>query len=135
MAASPTQRTLDHFRALGSCIGVVEKWNQYAGEFGQRVDLFGFADLFAFDDTEEIMIQATSTGNMRSRQKKILENDNAKAWLRKPGRRIVVIGWKKYAKPVDRKWWRPSFIEITAEMFNDATTRGVKRDRSKASVS
>jgi hypothetical protein len=110
--ASPTSRTLEYYRSLGMTIEVTEKWNQFSR---QRNDMFGFADLCAFDHQNVYLIQATSTGNMRAREAKILGVEAARLWVQSPNRKIVVIGWKKYAKPVDRKLWRPTIREMTVD--------------------
>lgn len=82
---------------------------------GVRKDLFGFIDIVAVTDTNEIVAyQATSTPNMSARRAKILSEcgGDAKAWLQAGGR-IVVIGWKEYAERVDRRKWRETENEIT----------------------
>lgn len=112
--ASPTSRTLDYYRSLGMPIGVVERYDQYSRK---RYDLYGFADMVAFDDRAVYLIQATSTGNMSSRIKKILANEEAKQWVQQKNRKIIVIGWRKYAQPKDGKWWRETIREITKDDF------------------
>lgn len=93
---------------------MVEHWNPHARI---RQDLFGFIDIIAIDGDDTLAIQATSTGNINSRVEKILANDIARDWLDGPHRRIIVIGWKKYKKAIDRKHWRPTFREITRRDF------------------
>lgn len=112
--SSPTSRTLDLYRSLGYTVDVVEKWNPHTKT---RKDLYGFADILAFNPDVTLAIQATSTSNMRSRVHKILACPEARQWLTGSGRGIVVIGWKKYQKPVDRKLWRPTVTEITLADF------------------
>ena len=114
--SSPTSRTLEHYRRCGYHIDIAERWIQATR---QRRDLFNFVDLVAFNDDETLAIQATSTGNMNARVNKILELRAAWDWIQAEGRKIVVIGWKKYAKPVDRKWWRPTIRYLTKEDWTD----------------
>jgi hypothetical protein len=114
--SSPTQRTLDHYRGLNYDIQVTERWCPHSRK---RKDLFNFIDLLAIDDDETLAIQATSTGNMSARVKKILGLPAAWRWLQVPDRKIVVIGWKKYAKPVNRKFWRPTIRHLTTEDWRD----------------
>lgn len=111
---SPTQRTLNYYRDLGYDIGVVERHNHFSG---QKNDLFGFVDLVALDDDHTHLIQATSTSNMSARKKKILENEVARRRISNPSVRVFVIGWKKYAKPENRRFWRETVWEITEGDF------------------
>jgi len=112
--ATPTSRTLDYYRQQGMPIEVVEKWNQWSKI---RQDLFGFADLVTFDGQAVYLVQATSTGNMSARVKKILANPTAELWVQNKNRKIIVIGWRKYAQAKDGKWWRETIREITKEDF------------------
>lgn len=122
MSASPTQRTLKLYRDKGLMIGVTEHWNPYAGKNGIRQDLFGFIDLILVGPNGTAAIQATSTGNIGARVTKILALPSAKYWLSgKAKRSIIVIGWKKYKKPVNRKWWRYTIVVLRLEDFNGTT--------------
>lgn len=112
---SPTQRSLAMYRAMDYQCWVVEHWNPHTK---QRLDLFNFIDILAISDTETLGIQATSTGNMSARVSKILENPYAPLWLAEASRRIIVIGWRRYAKAKDRKLWRPTLKEVTLADFN-----------------
>ena len=95
MADSPTARTLKLLRKQGWTAAVVEKWNPHVKV---RQDLFGFADVIAFDadNGQFLLVQSTSGSNFSSRWKKVCENENAQLWL-KAGGRIVVHGWRKAA--------------------------------------
>ncbi len=108
--ASPTSRTLSHLRAQGYMAGVVEFWNPHTNT---RRDLFGFLDVVAVREGEVLGVQATSTGGA-SRVNKILNDCTGDAilWL-EAGTHLQVIGWKKYKKAVNRKWWRPRIWDIT----------------------
>lgn len=94
--ATPTQRSLKHLRARGYTVAVVEKWNSHCRI---RQDLWGFADLIAFNREEVVLVQTTTVKNMAARMTKIRENDVAKLWQQCsrtfPTRRIEVHGWKK----------------------------------------
>ena len=106
--ASPTQRTLELFRDAGWQIDISEHFNYFSK---QRKDLFGFMDLVAFHRERQgvVGIQATTTGNMTAREKKICGDIGDRAYdFVDSQNRIIVIGWKKYAKAIDRKWWRPT---------------------------
>lgn len=117
---SPTQRTLAECRRRNWEAAVAEYWQtipRHPGG-GVRKDLFGFIDVVALDTSEGVTlaIQATSGTNVSARVRKIREecSDQARAWLL-CGNRIVVWGWKKYAKRVDGKWWRVRECEVTLE--------------------
>jgi hypothetical protein len=122
MAASPTQRTLAYYRELGYEADVAERWIEAVR---QRRDLFGFIDIVVLTDDKTIGVQATSTSNMSSRVRKIVSHPAAAAWLANPDREVIVIGWKKYAKAINRKFWRPTITPVTKEMLHDvAAARG-----------
>ena len=63
-----------------------------------------------------IAIQATSGSNGAARVKKIQNecSEALAAWLAAGGV-VEVWAWKKYAKPVDRKFWRPRIVRVTLE--------------------
>ena len=120
---SPTSRTLAMYRDDGIPIGVVERWLPFHGTEsgdkkpgGVRSDLFGFIDLVALVDDRIVAIQACAASGLANRCTKIREQcrDNATAWVAAGGL-IVVIGWKKYAKASDRKYWRPKIVDMTDE--------------------
>ena len=110
--SSPTQRTLAYLRDLGYEATVCEYWNSFTR---QRKDLYGFGDIIAFRDDETLLVQATSTGNMRARVNKIREIDQAWLWMGSPYRSLWVMGWKKYAKRVENKLWRETIIDVKEE--------------------
>lgn len=107
---TPTSRTLEKLRRLGYRADVVERW-MHATK--QRKDVFGFGDVLACGE-HILLVQATSTGNMSSRFSKIVNEcaDAARDWLASGGR-IEVWGWRKYAKPIERKYWRVTRREVT----------------------
>lgn len=111
--SSPTSRTLELLRDEGYLCEVVEKWNQWSKN---RQDLFNFIDILAVGNGKTIGVQATSTGNMNARVKKILALPESREWL-KAGNLIMVIGWKKYKKAVNRKFYRETIRWITEEDY------------------
>ena len=109
---SPTTRTLDYLRADGWRCAVVEKFNSHTKT---RHDLFGFIDILAIKGDQTLAIQATSSGDISRRVSKIESDDlqDALRDVREANWSIWVMGWKKYKKPVDRKSWRPTIIDLS----------------------
>jgi hypothetical protein len=96
VAASPTQRTLEHLRkAVYPLVAVTEKWNPHAKI---RQDLFGIIDVLAVG-VDILAVQATSDSNVAARITKI-QDSTALAHLRQANIRVVVHGWKK----VGHRW-------------------------------
>jgi hypothetical protein len=78
------------------------------------MDLYGFIDIVALDLGRGRFIGVQSCGEQFSgHRKKILEecSEAAKDWLHCGGE-VWLLGWKKYKKPVDGKWWRPRREEL-----------------------
>ncbi len=88
---------------------------------GKRKDLFGCIDVIAVTPDCILGIQATTNSNQANRVSKILEecSEAAEAWINS-GNRLAVWGWKKYAKAVDRRFWRVTETEITSELITPA---------------
>jgi hypothetical protein len=97
MAISNTSRTLEYLRSQGWVADKCEQFNAYAGKFGQRKDLFGFADIIALGEGSIIAIQSCGQ-DFASHHRKITEDEkaapNAYLWL-KNGGRLLLIGWRK----------------------------------------
>ncbi len=109
---SPTQRSLKWLRDQGFTVAIVERWNPYAKI---RQDLFGCLDLLAISPTHGIIgIQATSTGNLSARDKKILAEPKAGIWLASGGK-ITCHGWSKKGARGKRKLWQLTTREILAQ--------------------
>lgn len=92
--SSPTARTLQECRKRNWPAYVTEKWVPMARI---RKDAFGFGDVLVMDGQPgSLLIQATVTGAMSSRERKIREEctDEARRWL-EAGNRIEVWGWAK----------------------------------------
>jgi len=114
MATTPTARTLAWLKKQGYTAGVVEKW---IPQTRQRKDLFGFIDLIAIREGETVGIQATSTGNMASRVKKIMDSEHMPTWLL-AGNKLWVVGWAKRGKAGKRKLWTASVTKLDEELRN-----------------
>lgn len=95
---TPTQCSIKYLKSLGYTVAIVEKWNAHCKI---RQDLFGFADLIAFNGTEVILVQTTTDKNFAARRQKVMENPVAAYWAANTFSRAVhVHGWKK----VKNKW-------------------------------
>lgn len=105
---TPTQRTLATLRADGFMASVVERWNPHARV---RQDLFGFADVIAVRNGETLAVQTTSSSNAAARVYKLRHMESVRRCL-EAGWRVEVWGWKKYAKPVDRRYWRHTAVSL-----------------------
>lgn len=112
---SNTSRTLEYLRSQGWVADKVEIFNQYAGKYGQRKDMFGFADLVALGENSIIAVQ--SCGQAFSEHDKKITTDetvapNALLWL-KCGGRLLLIGWRKKLKKRGGKFkvWTPRIRE------------------------
>jgi hypothetical protein len=112
---SPTARTLEVYRRDGWFIDTVERFNPRTLN---RHDFCGFADLIAYKGDETHAIQATSTPNMSARFKKIIASPQAAAWSDGKTRKLVIIGWRKYAKPEERRHWRETVQLVLPKDFS-----------------
>ena len=118
-------RTKRHLEALGWHCEIVERFNPYAGKFGQRKDLFGFLDIIAIDkDNDRIIgIQACGTDFTPHKRKMLTEaTPDIRAiaidWL-KAGAGIQLWGWRKVLakKGGKQKTWQPRIEEYTIEDY------------------
>lgn len=119
MAIKTTQLTLKALREDGWIAEVVEHWNAHTR---RRHDFLNFADILAIKGDDTLAVQATSTGNINSRVKKILAEPKAKAWLEGERRFISVVGFKKYKRAVNRKFIRPTWRAIELDEFKPVLT-------------
>ena len=115
---STTQRTIAHLRAQGITCGVVERFNPHVGEFGIRQDLFGIIDIIALDHTRGIIgIQTCSGSGVAAHRNKLLVEKGANSidWLRTPGAKLEIMGWRKLKVKRGGKAmrWVPKIEEIT----------------------
>lgn len=111
---SPTQRTLAWLREQGYRCQVVERWCPHSR---RRVDLFGCIDVLAIHGAITMGVQACSAGDVSKRVAKVLSLPDARAWVGGGGRSLLVIGWRKYKKAEDGKFWRPVVRFIAPEDF------------------
>jgi hypothetical protein len=121
MSLSPTQQTLRMMRQQGRLCGIVERWNPYAGKFGQRSDLFGFIDIICLDPQRGIIGVQSCGQAFSEHDRKILEDcaENAIEWI-KSGGVIELWGWRKIKKKRGGKAmiWQPRIKRYTLEDFN-----------------
>jgi hypothetical protein len=108
------QRSLRHLRDLGYTAEVCEKYAARAAGKGQaaifaggfRKDLFGFADILAYNGVETIAVQTTSrqqvTAHVRAYRKDAEVSQRIRDWIRHPGRRLVLHGWECVEVPAKR---------------------------------
>lgn len=95
---SGTAATKKLLEKWGYTVGTVEQTISRPGtKFSFKRDLFNFADQFAFNETEVVLIQVTSGANHAARRKKILANHDARRWLTyKTGERSIwIVSWTK----------------------------------------
>ena len=69
---SPTQRTLRALRDQGQVCAIVERFNQYAGPFGRREDLFGIIDVLALDPERGVVGIQCCGSDFKAHKDKIL---------------------------------------------------------------
>ncbi len=123
MGISNTSRTLNYLREQGWEADKVEQWNSYAGEFGQRKDMFGFGDIVALGDNSIFAIQSCGQA-FSEHDKKITQDEKvapmALKWLQCGGR-IQLVGWRKVKLKRGGKAmrWRPRIKEYTIADFID----------------
>lgn len=113
---SPTSRTLEECRRRGWVTAVAERWNPYGGV---RQDLFGFADVVAFDTDRQkvLLLQCCSRSDLTTRINKIVENCAREASAALAcGCEIAVWGWAKYkVADADRRHWQVTETVIEME--------------------
>lgn len=102
MASKTVQRSIEHLKAEGYAVQVVERWNPYAKV---RQDLFGWIDIVAVKAGRPILGVQTTTGNMAAvRLDKARGNEALKAWI-SGGGQLVVHSWDKRGARGKRKVW------------------------------
>ena len=101
---TPTQRTLRTLREAGYTAVVVERWNPHARV---RQDLWGWADILAYDQNEIIAIQVCTATDLSRRRQKLLQNPHLRTWLQHPTRRAEIWAWrcKKQRQTARRHTW------------------------------
>jgi hypothetical protein len=96
----------------------VEKFNPYAGKFGQRQDMFGIIDIVSLCPIRGI-IGVQSCGNSFSEHWRKLTEEKADItheWL-SCGGKLYIYSWRKVKKRRGGKQmiWHPRIKEITLE--------------------
>lgn len=114
---SNTSRTLEYVRSQGWDADIVERFNAYAGKFGQRKDLFGVIDIIALTEKGITGIQSCGQ-SFAEHDRKILEEPMALKWLEKGGS-LMLIGWRKVKLKRGGKAlrWQPRIKEYTVNDF------------------
>lgn len=117
---SPTQRTLRALKEQGMVCAIVEKWNQYAGEHGKRVDLFSIIDILALDPIRGVVgIQACAGSGYSEHYKKLTieKCQETTDWLSTPGTKLEIWSWRKVKLQRGGKAvrWKPRVEEITLD--------------------
>jgi len=116
---SSVQRTLKALRDRGLECAIVEKFNQYAGPFGRREDLFGIIDIIALGPDGVIGIQACGS-DFAGHKEKILVGKYQETynWLNTPGTSLELWGWRKIKVKRGGKAmvWKPRVERIELEI-------------------
>ena len=119
---SNTSRTLEFIRSQGWIADKVEQFNPYAGKFGQRKDMFGFADIVAMGENSIIAIQSCGQ-SFAEHDRKITQDETvaplALKWIESGGR-LLLIGWRKVKLKRGGKAmrWSPRIKEYSIKDFN-----------------
>lgn len=118
--ASPTSRTLGLLRNLGYEAWIVEQTIR-AGKMTFKRDVGNIGDILAwrmvYDELPPtLLVQACVTGDVQKRMAKAELSPSLRTWLATGDRCFWVVGWKEYAKVVDRKHWRPTIY--SASLFD-----------------
>ncbi len=114
---SPTSRTLEYIRSQGWEAEIVERFNRFAGPFGQRKDLFNVIDIIALTDQGIMGIQSCGQA-FSEHDKKILNEPMALKWLEKGGK-LQLVAWRKILKKRGGKMkvWSPRIKDYDISMF------------------
>lgn len=122
---SSNARTKKHLTSLGWHCEIVERFNPHVGEFGKRLDMFGFIDIVAVNPYEKriVWIQACGTDFQPHWRKMVTEATDevrqvAIAFL-EAGGQILLIGWRKVLekKGGKRKVWKERVVEISLDDY------------------
>ena len=119
---SNTSRTLEYIRGNGWDADVVERFNPYAGKFGQRKDMFGFADIVAMGEGSLYAIQSCGQ-SFSEHNRKITQDEyvapKALKWIESGGR-LLLVGWRKVKIKRGGKAmrWEPRIKEYCVDDFS-----------------
>lgn len=94
---SPTQRTMRVLRVRGTICEVVERFNSYAGKYGQRHDLFNIIDILALDPELGVGGIQCCGISFKNHIDKIIQEKAQETydWLNTPGTYLEIWGWRK----------------------------------------
>ena len=113
---SPTQRTLRALRDQGQVCAIVERFNQYAGPFGRREDLFGIIDVLALDPERGVVgIQCCGSDFKAHKDKILIEKaQETHDWLSTPGTALEIWGWRliRLHRGAKALRWKPRVANI-----------------------
>ncbi len=117
MTSANVTRTTALIKARGNRYRIEQRWNQYAGEHGQREDMWGIIDLLEFDPKSGVNgIQVCGT-DFGSHWKKMTvdRRDDSLYVLGIPGMRLFIYSWRKLKVKRGGKAvrWKPRIVEIT----------------------
>lgn len=117
--SSPTQRSLAHWRGIGSIAAVVERFNSF---IKIRQDVFGFADIICVNPlySGTVYVQTTSGENIQARIKKIHDTPEIAANVKRvlgAGNTVIVEGWAKRTKA--KRTLRYERVAYRCEMDGD----------------
>ena len=99
---TPNARSVAFLRKAGWTAEVVEWWNAHSRT---RHDLFGIADVLAFDECFVLAVQATAGGHAALRRKKAEADPRLLSWLEEYHRRFQVHEWRMAGARGKRKLW------------------------------
>jgi len=115
---SPTQRTLAELRGRGMVADIVERRSppRPGVPWGQTHDYLGCVDIIAFDPTVTLAVQSCGS-DFASHRRKVTEDcaHEVREWLRGPGRRFEIWGWRRLKVKRGGKAvrWMPRVEDIT----------------------
>jgi len=92
-----TQHTLKLLRDKGYAFDIVERWLPRGKDnaFGNRHDMFGYADIVAMQPGRGLLaVQSTTVNGLSKHRKDILGNELAREWI-ECGGRLFLIAWEK----------------------------------------
>lgn len=105
------QRSLETLRRRGYHADVCERYCAFGSNGGFRKDLFGFADILAYDHSEVLLIQTTSRQQMSAHVRLYRRDEKLRKrlidWLQVGS--FVVHGWEAIDRPTKqggfvRRW-------------------------------
>lgn len=89
----PVELSLRYCRARGQVAGVVER---FIHQRKIRIDLFGFADIMAFDSWTTDAVQTCTLSGWGDHVTKLESTPYASQWVsREQNRRTLLLGWRK----------------------------------------